>query len=170
MLELQEIVRQLTERDSVVIQGNVYKVDNVVYINDVETLKTRLLLKSASSENKIVIDIDIFAKIYKCQISADKKGQFNLMDWCLEDEMQALLDEEGYLDNIISQLSELKYRKGYGEFLKDITKLLDELKDKKETIQKNIQGVTDDLVMIAEACAGEYHGSDDDIDPYIREY
>lgn len=65
MLELQEIVRQLTERDSVVIQGNVYKVDNVVYINDVETLKTRLLLKSASSENKIVIDIDIFAKIYK---------------------------------------------------------------------------------------------------------
>ena len=66
MLELQEIVRQLTERDSVVIQGNVYKVDNVIYINDVETLKTRLLLKSASSENKIVIDVDIFAKIYKC--------------------------------------------------------------------------------------------------------
>ena len=66
MLELQEIVRQLTERDSVVIQGNVYKVDNVVYINDVETLKTRLLLKSTSSENKITIDIDIFAKIYKC--------------------------------------------------------------------------------------------------------
>ena len=66
MLELQEIVRQLTERDSIVIQGNVYKVDNVVYINDVETLKTRLLLKSTSSENKIVIDVDIFAKIYKC--------------------------------------------------------------------------------------------------------
>lgn len=66
MLELQEIVRQLTERDSVVIQGNVYKVDNVVYISDVETLKTRLLLKSISSENKIVIDVDIFAKIYKC--------------------------------------------------------------------------------------------------------
>lgn len=65
MLELQEIVRQLTERDSVVIQGNVYKVDNVVYINDVETLKTRLLLKSASSENNIVIDVDIFAKIYR---------------------------------------------------------------------------------------------------------
>ena len=66
MLELQEIVRQLTERDSVVIQGNVYKVDNVVYINDVETLKTRLLLKSMSSENKIIIDVDIFAKIYEC--------------------------------------------------------------------------------------------------------
>ena len=66
MLELQEIVRQLTERGSVVIQGNVYKVDNVVYISDLETLKTRLLLKSASSENKIVIDVDIFAKIYKC--------------------------------------------------------------------------------------------------------
>ena len=66
MLELQEIVRQLTERDSVVIQGNAYKVDNVVYISDIETLKTRLLLKSTSSENKIVIDVDIFAKIYKC--------------------------------------------------------------------------------------------------------
>ena len=66
MLELQEIVRQLTERGSVVIQGNVYKVDNVVYISDIETLKTRLLLKSTSSENKIVIDVDIFAKIYKC--------------------------------------------------------------------------------------------------------
>ena len=92
------------------------------------------------------------------------------MDWCLEDEMQALLDEECYLDNMISQLSELKYRKGYEELLKDITKLLDELKDKKETIRKNIQGVTDDLVMIAEACAGEYHRHDDDIDLYIREY
>ena len=66
MLELQEIVRQLAERGSVVIQGNVYKVDNVVYISDLETLKTRLLLKSTSGENKIVIDVDIFAKIYKC--------------------------------------------------------------------------------------------------------
>ena len=66
MLELQEIVRQLAERDSVVIQGNVYKVDNVVYISDLETLKTSLLLKSTSSENKIAIDVDIFAKIYKC--------------------------------------------------------------------------------------------------------
>ena len=66
MLELQEIVRQLTERDSVVIQGNVYKVDNVVYANDIEILKTRLLLKSTNSENSIVIDVDIFAKIYKC--------------------------------------------------------------------------------------------------------
>lgn len=92
------------------------------------------------------------------------------MGWCLEDEMQALLDEEGYLDNRISQLSELKYRKDYDEFLKDITKLLDELKDKKETIRKNIQGVTDDLVMIAEACTGEHHRSDNYIDPYIREY
>ena len=89
------------------------------------------------------------------------------MNWCLEDEMQTLLDEESYLDDIISQLSELKYRRGYDEFLKDITKLLDELKDKKEMIQKNIHDVTDDLVMLAEACSGEYHRRDDDIDPYI---
>ena len=92
------------------------------------------------------------------------------MNWCLEDEMQTLLDEESYLDGIISQLSELKYRRGYDEFLKDITKLLDELKDKKEMIQKNIHDVTDDLVMLAEACSGEYHRRDDDIDSYIWEY
>ena len=66
MLELQEIIHKLVERDSVVIQGNVYKVDNVVYANDIEILKTRLLLKSADSENRIVMDVDIFAKIYKC--------------------------------------------------------------------------------------------------------
>ena len=66
VLELQEIIHKLVERGSVVIQGNVYKVDNVVYANDIEILKTRLLLKSTNSENSIVIDIDIFAKIYKC--------------------------------------------------------------------------------------------------------
>ena len=66
MLELQEVVRKLAERDSVVIQGNAYKVDNVVYTNDGEILKTRLLLKSTRNENTIVIDVDIFAKIYKC--------------------------------------------------------------------------------------------------------
>ena len=66
MLELQEIIHKLVERGSVVIQGNVYKVDNVVYANDIEILKTRLLLKSASNENKIAIDVDIVAKIYKC--------------------------------------------------------------------------------------------------------
>ena len=92
------------------------------------------------------------------------------MDWCLEDEMQALLDEEGYLDNIISQLSELKYRKGYGEFLKDITKLLDELKDKKEKIQKGIREVTDDLIKIAKACSGEYSGYVDESASYTWEY
>ena len=66
MLELQEIIHKLVERGSVAIQGNVYKVDNVVYANDIEILKTRLLLKSTNSENSIVIDVDIFAKIYKC--------------------------------------------------------------------------------------------------------
>ena len=66
MLELQEIIHQLAKKDSVVIQGEVYKLDNIVYNTDVEILKTRLLLKGTSSENKIVIDVDIFAKIYKC--------------------------------------------------------------------------------------------------------
>ena len=66
VLELQEIIHKLVERGSIVIQGNVYKVDNVVYANDKKKKKTRLLLKSTDSENKIVIDVDIFAKIYKC--------------------------------------------------------------------------------------------------------
>ena len=66
MLELQEIVQQLIKKDSVVIQGEVYKLDNVVYTTDVEILKTRLLLKGTSNENKIAIDVDITAKIYKC--------------------------------------------------------------------------------------------------------
>ena len=66
MLELQEIVQQLVKKDSVVIQGEVYKLDNVVYTTDVEILKTRLLLKGTSNENKIAIDVDITAKIYKC--------------------------------------------------------------------------------------------------------
>ena len=81
--------------------------------------------------------------------------------------MQALLAEESYLDDVISQLSDLKYRRGYDELLKDITKLLDELKDKKEKVQKGIREVTDDLVMLAEACSGEYHRRDDEVDPYI---
>ena len=66
MLELQEIVQQLVKKDSVVIQGEAYKLDNVVYTTDVEILKTRFLLKGTSNENKIAIDVDITAKIYKC--------------------------------------------------------------------------------------------------------
>ena len=66
MLELQEIVHQIVKKDNIVIQGEVYKLDNIVYTTDVEILKTRLLLKSTNSENRIVIDVDIFAKIYKC--------------------------------------------------------------------------------------------------------
>ena len=92
------------------------------------------------------------------------------MSWCLEGEMQALLAEESYLDDVISQLSDLKYRRGYDELLKDITKLLDELKDKKELVQKNIQKVTDDLVIIAEVCSGEYSSDVDELASYTWEY
>ena len=66
MLELQEIIHQLLNKDSIVIQGEAYKIDNAVYTTDVEILKTRLLLKGTSNENKIAIDVDITAKIYKC--------------------------------------------------------------------------------------------------------
>ena len=66
MLELQEIIHQLLNKDSIVIQEEAYKVDNAVYTTDEEILKTRILLKSADSKNNISIDVDIFAKIYKC--------------------------------------------------------------------------------------------------------
>ena len=66
MLELQEIIHQLLTKDSIVIQEEAYKVDNAVYTTDEEILKTRILLKSADSKNNIAIDVDIFAKIYKC--------------------------------------------------------------------------------------------------------
>ena len=46
MVELQEIVHQLLNKDSIVIQGEAYKIDNAVYTTDVEILKTRILLKS----------------------------------------------------------------------------------------------------------------------------
>jgi len=65
MLELQEIIHQLAKRDDIVIQGDVYKVANAVYITDGEILKTRLLLKSTSSKDQVAIDIGISAKIYK---------------------------------------------------------------------------------------------------------
>ena len=66
MLKLQEIIHQLVNKDSIVIQGDEYKVDNVVYITDAEILKTRFLLKNIKGEDKIAVDIDISAKIYKC--------------------------------------------------------------------------------------------------------
>ena len=66
VLKLQEIIHQLVNKDSIVIQGDEYKVDNVVYITDAEILKTRFLLKNTKSEDKIAVDIDISAKIYKC--------------------------------------------------------------------------------------------------------
>lgn len=66
MVELQEIVHQLLNKDSIVIHGEAYKIDNAVYTTDVDILKTRILLKNTDSENNIAIDVDIFAKIYKC--------------------------------------------------------------------------------------------------------
>jgi hypothetical protein len=88
------------------------------------------------------------------------------MELDLESEMQTLLAEESYLSGLIDQLSELKYRKGYDPFLKDITKLLDELKDKKETIQENIQDITNNIVMAAEVYAGDYVGTES-VDNYV---
>lgn len=66
MIELQEIVQKISKKDSVVIQGEVYRVDNAVYITETDLVKARLLLKGVSSENKVSIDVDIFAKIYRC--------------------------------------------------------------------------------------------------------
>lgn len=89
------------------------------------------------------------------------------MSWSLEDELQALLAEESYLDNIISQLSNLKRRGGYDELSQDITKLVDKLEYRKEKIQKGVKDTTDDLIKIAEVCSGEYQSDVDDIESSI---
>ena len=65
MLELHEIVHQLATKDEVLIQGEPYKIANAAFITDVEVLKTRLLLKSVNTIDKIEIDIGISARIYK---------------------------------------------------------------------------------------------------------
>jgi hypothetical protein len=89
------------------------------------------------------------------------------MELDLENEMQTLLAEESYVTGLIDQLSELKYRKGYDPLLKDITKLLDKLNDKRETIQENIQDLTDNIIMAAEVYAGEYISGNDSAESYI---
>lgn len=88
----------------------------------------------------------------------------------LEQEMQDLLHEENYLSELISQLSELKYRKGYDYCAKDIGKLLDELEDKKEKIHENIQDLTDEIIMSTEAYASEYLGVKEPVETIIWEY
>ena len=74
----------------------------------------------------------------------------------LETEMQVLLSEENYLGNLIEQLSELENRNGYDKYTRDIIKLIKDLKDKKETIQENIQDLTDQIIMSAEVWAGDH--------------
>ena len=88
----------------------------------------------------------------------------------LEQEMQDLLHEENYLSELISQLSELKYRKGYDYCAKDIGKLLDELEDKKEKIQETIKDLTDEIVMTTEAYATEYLGVKEPVELAFWEY
>ena len=85
----------------------------------------------------------------------------------LEQEMQDLLHEENYLSELISQLSELKYRKGYDCCTRDIVKLLDDLEDKKEKIQETIKDLTDEIVMTSEAYASEYLGVKEPLEAII---
>lgn len=85
----------------------------------------------------------------------------------LEQEMQDLLHEESYLSELISQLSELKYRKGYDNCAKDVGKVLNELEDKKEKIQEDIKDLTNNIIMAAEVYAGDYITSGEQAESYI---
>lgn len=73
----------------------------------------------------------------------------------MEIKMQKLLCEENYLGNLIEQLSELKYRKGYDTITNDILKLIDDLQDKKATIKNEINDITDEVVTAAETWAAD---------------
>ena len=80
----------------------------------------------------------------------------------VEQEMQNLLYEENYLNKLISQLSELKYRKGYDYCAKDVGKVLDELEDKKEKIQEDIKDLTNSIII-----AAEIYANTNTVDNYI---
>ena len=72
----------------------------------------------------------------------------------LEQEMQDLLREDDYLGKMICQLSELKYRKGYDGCAKDVEKLLEELKDRKDRLQESLNELVGDIIMFSDALSG----------------
>ena len=65
MLNLVNIMRQLTEKDEIVIEGESYKLRNMIAATDGDLLKSRFILENTSSVDKIEIDIGISAKVYK---------------------------------------------------------------------------------------------------------
>ena len=65
MLELQKIVHQLAQKDEVSIDGELYKLKNIISATDGEILKTRFILEGRSHIDNIEIDVAISAKIYK---------------------------------------------------------------------------------------------------------
>ncbi len=65
MLELEEIVHQLAQKDEITIRGEVFRLKNAVTATDGNVLKMRLVLESISSIDNIEVDVGISAKVYK---------------------------------------------------------------------------------------------------------
>lgn len=65
MLSLVEVIHQLAQKDDVVIKGEVYHVKNLVMATDGEVLKARLVLENTPEVDRIDLDIDISARVYK---------------------------------------------------------------------------------------------------------
>lgn len=71
----------------------------------------------------------------------------------LEQEMQVLLHEENYLDDLIEKLSGLFEYKNLSSYGADAQKLLKKLENTKKNIQEKIHDLTDEMVILAEAYA-----------------
>jgi len=69
-------------------------------------------------------------------------------------EIKILLAEETFVDNLISQLKELKSRKGYSSCLEDTVNLLEKLEDKRKRLKIKLDDATDELIAIAAAIEG----------------
>jgi len=70
-----------------------------------------------------------------------------------EIEIKNLLEEENYIDSVLSSLKELKKRKGYADLLEDAIILIDKLKERKKQIKKSINTITEEAIATAECFA-----------------
>lgn len=65
MLELQEVLHQLAQKDEVTIRGEQYKVKNMIMAADDTVMKMRVVLENITSADKVELDVGVSAIIYR---------------------------------------------------------------------------------------------------------
>ena len=81
----------------------------------------------------------------------------------LELQMKRLLDEEAYLNEMLSILKKLKARSGYDDCTTDIIDLIDKLKDKKTNVTDTINELSNEIISAAECFGGIEHEAADEL-------